>query len=34
MQERKIQEAAQQKTAFDQYVKEAAGTSGGDVASN
>ncbi len=33
MQERKIQEAAQQKTAFDQYVKEAAGTSGGDVAS-
>ena len=33
MQERKLQEAAQQKTAFDQYVKEAAGTSGGDVAS-
>ena len=32
MQERKLQEAAQQKTAFDQYVKEAAGTSGGDVA--
>ncbi len=33
MQERKIQEAAEQKSAFDQYVKEAAGTSGGDVAS-
>ena len=33
MQERKLQEVAQQKTAFDQYVKEAAGTSGGDVAS-
>ena len=33
MQERKAQEAAQQKTAFDQYVKEAAGTSGGGVAS-
>ena len=33
MHERKLQEAAQQKTAFDQYVKEAAGTSGGDVAS-
>jgi ABC-type multidrug transport system fused ATPase/permease subunit len=33
MQERKLQEAAQQKTAFDQYVKETAGTSGGDVAS-
>jgi ABC-type multidrug transport system fused ATPase/permease subunit len=33
MHERKVQEAAQQKTAFDQYVKEAAGTSGGDVAS-
>jgi Short C-terminal domain/Phospholipase_D-nuclease N-terminal len=33
MQERKLQEVAQQKNAFDQYVKEAAGTSGGDVAS-
>ena len=33
MQERKLQEAAQQKTAFDQYVKEAAGPSGTDVAS-
>lgn len=33
MHERRLQEAAQQKTAFDQYVKEAAGTSGGDVAS-
>jgi ABC-type multidrug transport system fused ATPase/permease subunit len=33
MHERKLQEAAQQKTAFDQYVKEAAGTTGGDVAS-
>ena len=33
MQERKMQEAAQQKTAFDQYVNEAAGASGGDVAS-
>ncbi len=33
MHERQLQEAAQQKTAFDQYVKEAAGTSGGDVAS-
>lgn len=33
MHERKLQEAAQQKSAFDQYVKEAAGTSGGDVAS-
>jgi hypothetical protein len=32
MQERKLQEASQQKSAFDQYVKEAAGTSGGDVA--
>ncbi len=28
-----MQEAAQQKTSFDQYVKEAAGTTGGDVAS-
>ena len=33
MQERKLQEIAQRKTAFDQYVKEAAGTTGGDVAS-
>ncbi len=33
MQERKLQEASQQKAAFDQYVKEAAGTSGSDVAS-
>ena len=33
MQERKVQEAVEQKTAFDQYVKEAAGTSGGGVAS-
>jgi ABC-type multidrug transport system fused ATPase/permease subunit len=33
MQERKIQEATQQKNAFDTYVREAAGSSGGDVAS-
>jgi ABC-type multidrug transport system fused ATPase/permease subunit len=33
MHERKVQEVAQQKTTFDQYVKEAAGTSGGGVAS-
>jgi putative oligomerization/nucleic acid binding protein/phospholipase D-like protein len=33
MQERKMQEVAQQKSAFDQYVKETAGSSGGDVAS-
>jgi ABC-type multidrug transport system fused ATPase/permease subunit len=33
MQERKIQEAAQQKNAFDQYVQQAAGSSGGDIAS-
>jgi ABC-type multidrug transport system fused ATPase/permease subunit len=32
MQERKLQEVAEQKTAFDQYVKEAAGSSGTDVA--
>ncbi len=33
MQERKIQEANQQKQAFDSYVREAAGSSGGDVSS-
>ena len=33
MQERKLQDAAQQKDAFDSYVREAAGSSGGDVAS-
>ena len=33
MHERKLQEVAQQKTAFDQYVKEAAGTSGSNAAS-
>ena len=33
MQERKIQEATQQKQAFDSYVREAAGSSGGDVTS-
>jgi len=33
MQERKLQEAAQQKSAFNAYVKETAGTSGGDVTS-
>jgi hypothetical protein len=33
MQERKIQEATQQKQAFDSYVREAAGSSGGDVSS-
>jgi hypothetical protein len=33
MQERKLQDVAQQKSAFDSYVKEAAGTSGGDVTS-
>lgn len=33
MQERKIQEAAQQKQAFDSYVREAAASSGGDVTS-
>ena len=31
MQERKIQEATQQKQAFDTYVRQAAGSSGGDV---
>ena len=33
MQERKLQDAAQQKQAFDSYVREAAGSSGGDVTS-
>ncbi len=33
MQERRIQEATQQKSAFDQYVRETAGSSGDDVAS-
>jgi len=33
MQERRMQDMAGQKTAFDQAVREAAGTSGGDVAS-
>jgi hypothetical protein len=33
MQERKLQEVAQQKSAFDSYVKETAGASGGDVTS-
>jgi Short C-terminal domain len=33
MQERKLQDAAQQKEAFDSYVREAAGASGGDVTS-
>ena len=33
MQERKIQDAAQQKQAFDSYVRETAGSSGGDVTS-
>jgi len=33
MQERRLQDAAQQKSAFDQAVREAAGSSGGDVAS-
>jgi len=33
MQERKLQDVAQQQNAFDQAVREAAGTSGGDVAS-
>ena len=33
MQERKIQEASQQKQAFDSYVREAAGSSGGDIPS-
>jgi hypothetical protein len=33
MQERKLHDAAQQQQAFDSYVREAAGTSGGDVTS-
>ena len=33
MQERKLQEAAQQKNAFDAYVRETAGGPEGDVAS-
>ena len=33
MQERKLQEAAQQKDAFDAYVRETAGSPGGDVSS-
>ena len=33
MQERRLQEAAQQKTAFDQYVRQTATTSTSDVAS-
>ena len=33
MQERKLQDAAQQKQAFDSYVRETAGNSGGDVTS-
>ena len=33
MQERRIQEATQQKKAMDQYVRETAGSSGGDAAS-
>ena len=33
MQERKLNDAAQQKQAFDSYVREAAGSSGGDVTS-
>jgi hypothetical protein len=33
MQERKLQDMAQQQSAFDQAVRNAAGTSGGDVAS-
>ena len=33
MQERKLQDAAQQKQAFDSYVRETAGSSGGDVTS-
>jgi hypothetical protein len=33
MQERRMHEAAQQQNAFDQYVREAAGSSGGDTAS-
>ncbi len=33
MQERGVQDAAQQKEAFDTYVRQTAGTSGGDVTS-
>ena len=33
MQERKLHDAAQQKEAFDSYVREAAGSSGADVTS-
>jgi ABC-type multidrug transport system fused ATPase/permease subunit len=33
MQERKLQDAAQQKSAFDSYVRETAGDSGGDITS-
>ena len=33
MQERRLQEAAQQQNAFDSYVRETAGSAGGDVAS-
>ena len=33
MQERKLQDAAQQKSDFDAAVREAAGTSGSDVTS-
>jgi hypothetical protein len=33
MQERKLHDAAEQKQAFDSYVREAAGSSGGDVTS-
>ncbi len=33
MQERKLQEAAQQKQAFDSYVRETAANSGGDITS-
>ena len=33
MQERRLQEVAQQKSAFDQYVRQTADSSGGDVAS-
>jgi hypothetical protein len=33
MQQRKMQDMANQQSAFDQAVREAAGTSGGDVTS-
>jgi hypothetical protein len=33
MQERRLKDATQQKQAFDAYVRETAGTSGGDVTS-